>query len=62
MLTGSIGLSVAVVADTAAAAEKTKSWPDFLRIEGAQVKYLGDDARLNGKEERQIEGSTPVAD
>jgi arylsulfatase len=25
------------------------------KILGAQVKYLGDDARLNGKEEREIE-------
>ncbi|WP_346839947.1 hypothetical protein [Microbulbifer sp. SAOS-129_SWC] len=32
------------------------------RILGAQVKYLGDDAKLNGKEERQIEGPIPVAD
>ena len=29
---------------------------------GAQVKYLGADAKLNGKEERQIEGQIPVAD
>ena len=32
------------------------------KILGAQVKYLGDDANLNPKEERQIEGPIPVAD
>ena len=32
------------------------------KIFGAQVKYVGDDAKLNGKEERQIEGPIPVAD
>jgi len=32
------------------------------KIEGAQVKYLGDDAKLNGKEEREIESPIPVAD
>jgi len=32
------------------------------KIEGAQVKYLGDDAKLNGKEEREIENPIPVAD
>jgi len=32
------------------------------KIIGAQVKYLGDDAKLNGKEERQIEEPIPVAD
>jgi arylsulfatase len=31
-------------------------------IEEAQVKYLGDDAKLNGKEEREIERPIPVAD
>ncbi len=31
-------------------------------ILGAQVKYLGDDARLNGKEERETEALIPVAD
>ena len=32
------------------------------KILGAQVKYVGDDADLNPKEERQIEGPIPVAD
>jgi arylsulfatase A-like enzyme len=32
------------------------------KIEGAQVKYLGADAKLNGKEEREIENPIPVAD
>jgi arylsulfatase A-like enzyme len=32
------------------------------KILGAQVKYVGDDAKLNGEEERQIEGPIPVAD
>jgi arylsulfatase A-like enzyme len=32
------------------------------KILGAQVKYLGDDAKLGGKEERQIERPIPVAD
>jgi len=32
------------------------------KIMGAQVKYLGADAKLNGKEEREIEGPIPVAD
>ncbi len=32
------------------------------KVLGAQVKYLGADANLNPKEERQIEGPIPVAD
>jgi hypothetical protein len=32
------------------------------KIEGAQVKYLGADTKLNGKEEREIENPIPVAD
>ena len=32
------------------------------KIEGAQVKYLGADAKLNGQEEREIENLIPVAD
>jgi len=32
------------------------------RIEGAQVKYLGDDATLNGEEEREIGRPISVAD
>jgi len=32
------------------------------KIEGALVEYLGADARLNGKEEREIENPIPVAD
>jgi hypothetical protein len=32
------------------------------KIAGAQVKYLGADAKLNGKEEREVEGPIPVAD
>jgi hypothetical protein len=32
------------------------------KILGAQVKYIGDDAKLNGEEERPIEGPIPVAD
>jgi len=32
------------------------------KILGAQVKYVGHDAKLNGREERQIEGPIPVAD
>jgi arylsulfatase A-like enzyme len=32
------------------------------KIEAAQVKYIGADAKLNGKEEREIEGPIPVAD
>ncbi len=31
-------------------------------IEGAKVDYLGADAKLNGKEEREIERPIPVAD
>jgi hypothetical protein len=32
------------------------------KILGSHVKYVGDDAKLNGREERQIEGPIPVAD
>jgi hypothetical protein len=31
-------------------------------ILGAQVKYVGADAKLNGEEEREVEGPIPVAD